>query len=82
MSQTNFISTYGSESIPLLDIFYYTNSNFNRDAGAIVLKIGYGYTIEPHAQDPLVDLADKAMEDFSYALLPATWAVEFLPISK
>jgi hypothetical protein len=46
------------------------------------LKIGYGYTIEPHAQDPLVDLADKAMEDFSYALLPATWAVEFIPIRK
>lgn len=22
------------------------------------------------------------MEDFSYALLPATWAVEFIPISK
>jgi hypothetical protein len=54
----------------------------SREAGAIVLKIGYGYTIEPHARDPLVDLADQAMEDFSYALLPATWAVEFIPISN
>ncbi|KAJ5673894.1 hypothetical protein N7462_009333 [Penicillium macrosclerotiorum] len=50
------------------------------EAGAIVLKIGYGYTIEPHKRDPLVDLADKAMEDFSFALLPATWAVDFIPI--
>ncbi|OQE16233.1 hypothetical protein PENFLA_c028G11077 [Penicillium flavigenum] len=58
------------------------NQHIRKDAGAIVLKIGYGYTIEPHAQDPLVDLADKAMEDFSYALLPATWAVEFIPILK
>ena len=53
-----------------------------REAGAIVLKIAYGYTIEPHGSDPLVDLADKGMEDFSFALLPATWAVEFLPICK
>ncbi|CAI7648233.1 unnamed protein product [Penicillium palitans] len=58
------------------------HQHIRKDAGAIVLKIGYGYTIEPHAQDPLVDLADKAMEDFSYALLPATWAVKFIPIMK
>ncbi|KAJ5205277.1 Cytochrome P450 [Penicillium cf. griseofulvum] len=56
--------------------------HIRKEAGAIVLKIGYGYTIEPHARDPLVDLADKAMEDFSYALLPATWAVEFIPIMR
>ncbi|KAJ5375711.1 hypothetical protein N7517_007717 [Penicillium concentricum] len=56
--------------------------HIRKEAGAIVLKIGYGYTIEPHARDPLVDLADKAMEDFSYALLPATWAVEFIPMMK
>ncbi|KAJ5973004.1 uncharacterized protein N7479_002922 [Penicillium vulpinum] len=58
------------------------HQHIRKEAGAIVLKIGYGYTIEPHAQDPLVDLADKAMEEFSYALLPATWAVEFIPIMK
>ncbi|KGO66956.1 Cytochrome P450, E-class, group I [Penicillium expansum] len=58
------------------------HQHIRKDAGAIVLKIGYGYTIEPHARDPLVDLADKAMEDFSYALLPATWAVEFIPIMR
>ncbi|KXG50521.1 Cytochrome P450 [Penicillium griseofulvum] len=56
--------------------------HIRKEAGAIVLKIGYGYTIEPHARDPLVDLADQAMEDFSYALLPATWAVEFIPIMR
>ncbi|OQE34915.1 hypothetical protein PENCOP_c015G06813 [Penicillium coprophilum] len=56
--------------------------HIRKEAGAIVLKIGYGYTIEPHTRDPLVDLADKGMEDFSYALLPATWAVEFIPIMK
>ncbi|KAJ6089845.1 hypothetical protein N7467_005061 [Penicillium canescens] len=56
--------------------------HIRKEAGAIVLKIAYGYTIEPHGSDPLVDLADKGMEDFSFALLPATWAVEFLPILR
>ncbi|CAG8368430.1 unnamed protein product [Penicillium salamii] len=54
--------------------------HIRKEAGGIVLKIGYGYTIEPHDRDPLVDLADKAMEDFSSALLPATWAVDFIPL--
>ncbi|GKZ23616.1 hypothetical protein AbraIFM66951_009891 [Aspergillus brasiliensis] len=53
-----------------------------REAGAIILKVAYGYTIEPHERDPLVDLADKAMEDFSKAMLPATWAVDFFPSLK
>ncbi|QQK45224.1 Cytochrome P450, E-class, group I [Penicillium digitatum] len=56
--------------------------HIQKDAGAIVLKIGYGYTVEPHAQDPLVNLANKAMEGFSSAFLPATWAVDFVPILR
>ncbi|KAJ5297506.1 hypothetical protein N7508_007755 [Penicillium antarcticum] len=56
--------------------------HIRKEAGAVVLKMAYGYTIEPHDSDPLVDLADKGMEDFSFALLPATWAVEFLPILR
>ncbi|KAK6814883.1 hypothetical protein RU639_009687 [Aspergillus parasiticus] len=53
-----------------------------REAGAIVLKIAYGYTIEPHGRDPLVDLADEAMASFGLTLLPGTWAVDFIPILK
>ncbi|KAJ5523658.1 hypothetical protein N7494_010308 [Penicillium frequentans] len=53
-----------------------------RKLGGIVLKIAYGYTIDPHSPDPLVDLADKAMEDFSSALLPTAWAVNFIPILR
>ena len=51
-----------------------------REAGAIVLKVAYGYTIEPHGHDPLVDLADEAMATFGLAILPGTWAVDFIPI--
>ncbi|GMG38018.1 unnamed protein product [Aspergillus oryzae] len=32
-----------------------------REAGAVVLKLAYGYTVEPHKQDPLVDLADVSI---------------------
>lgn len=53
-----------------------------REAGAIVLKVAYGYTIEPHGHDPLVDLADEAMATFGLAILPGTWAVDFIPMCK
>ncbi|KAJ5281712.1 hypothetical protein N7478_007084 [Penicillium angulare] len=52
------------------------------EAGAIILKIAYGYTIEPHNDDPLVNLADKAMQGFSIAFSSTTWAVNFMPILK
>ncbi|RAL13463.1 cytochrome P450 [Aspergillus homomorphus CBS 101889] len=56
--------------------------HIRKEAGAIILKMGYGYTVEPHARDPLVDLADRALEDFSVAMLPATYAVDFIPILR
>ncbi|KAE8348889.1 cytochrome P450 [Aspergillus coremiiformis] len=56
--------------------------HIRKETGAIILKIAYGYTIEPHQPDPLVDLADEAMATFRLALLPGTWAVDFLPILK
>lgn len=66
----------------VLDAPYLLQQHIRKEAGGIILKIGYGYTIESHGNDPLVDLADKAMEDFSYALLPATWAVDFFPLLR
>ena len=49
-----------------------------REAGAIILKIGYGYDINPHGRDKLVDLADDSMETFS-AVLNQTWLVDLVP---
>ncbi|KAI1191509.1 putative cytochrome P450 oxidoreductase OrdA-like protein [Nemania serpens] len=37
--------------------------------GAIILKIAYGYTVEPH-DDPLVDLADRSMAHVSLCVVP------------
>ncbi|RAH58420.1 cytochrome P450 [Aspergillus piperis CBS 112811] len=48
------------------------------EAGAIILKIGYGYDINPHGRDHLVDLADDSMETFS-AVLNQTWLVDLIP---
>ncbi|KAI1629033.1 cytochrome P450 [Exophiala viscosa] len=49
------------------------------EAGAIILKIAYGYTIEPHRPDPLVSLADEALDQFSQAAVPGKWLVDIVP---
>ncbi|KAF7585328.1 hypothetical protein BBP40_011234, partial [Aspergillus hancockii] len=49
--------------------------HLRKEVGAMILKIAYGYTIETHERDPLVDPADEAMAIFSLAILPGTWAV-------
>ncbi|KAH8105626.1 cytochrome protein [Phellopilus nigrolimitatus] len=48
-------------------------------AGAIILSISHGYTIEPHGPDPFVDLADAALEAFSKSCRAGTWIVDILP---
>jgi hypothetical protein len=48
-------------------------------AGAIILKIIYGYTIEPHKGDPLVDLIEEALVQFSLATVPGAWLVDIIP---
>ncbi|KAA8651397.1 hypothetical protein EYZ11_013218 [Aspergillus tanneri] len=54
--------------------------HIRKESGAVILKIAYGYTIEPHASDPLVDLVDEAMDDFSQLVLPGAWLVNFVPL--
>jgi len=53
-----------------------------REAGAVILKIAYGYAIEPHGRDPLVDLANDSMEKFSIAGTPGTWLVDIIPFCR
>ncbi|KAM4056422.1 cytochrome p450 [Hirsutella rhossiliensis] len=47
--------------------------------GAIILKITYGYSIEQQKSDPLVDLIDKMMTNFSFAFTPMHWMVDIVP---
>ncbi|GLI79445.1 hypothetical protein PoHVEF18_007780 [Penicillium ochrochloron] len=52
------------------------------EAGAVILKIAYGYNIEQHKRDPLVDMANLALERFSIAGTPGAWLVDMVPILK
>ncbi|KAL2814360.1 cytochrome P450 [Aspergillus cavernicola] len=50
--------------------------------GAVILKIAYGYNIEPHGRDPLVALANESLENFSVAGTPGLWMVDTIPLLK
>lgn len=52
------------------------------EAGAIILKMAYGYTIQPHGTDPLVAIADLALAQFSVASMPGAWLVDTMPLLK
>lgn len=48
----------------------------------MILKITYGYTVEPHGRDPLVDLADGSIDKFSMASVPGRWLVDVVPFCR
>jgi cytochrome P450 len=41
--------------------------------------MAYGYSIEPHKTDPLVERIDQVMSEFSQATVPMAWAVDIVP---
>ena len=45
----------------------------------MILKATYGYTTEAHGPDPLVELVDQVMDEFSQACVPGKWAVDLMP---
>ncbi|KAK5174015.1 uncharacterized protein LTR77_001095 [Saxophila tyrrhenica] len=53
--------------------------NVKTETGAIILKVAYGYTIEPEKRDPLIDIADRALAQFSAATVPGAWMVDVIP---
>ncbi|KAI1308260.1 cytochrome protein [Xylaria venustula] len=57
-------------------------NHIKTEAAAIILKIVYGYTVDPHKPDPLVELVDEAMEQFSAAVVPGAWLVDVMPVLK
>ncbi|KAJ5221400.1 uncharacterized protein N7469_010287 [Penicillium citrinum] len=48
-------------------------------AGATVLKMAYDYTVEPSKSDPLVNLTEQMMAEFSLASVPMAWGVDIFP---
>lgn len=53
--------------------------HIRKEAGSVILKMTYGYTTEPHGNDPFVDLAAKTMVQFAEATVPGRWMVDILP---
>lgn len=51
-------------------------------AGAIILKMTYGYAIEPSSEEPLIQLIERMMDNVNFAAAPMTWAVDVFPILK
>src|SRR5258706_16097473 len=49
------------------------------NSGSIILMITFGYQIQKHS-DPLVKLAEDAVDTFSRATLPAAFLVDTFPI--
>ena len=47
--------------------------------GAIILKLSYGYTIEPDGPDPLVEFVDRMLVLFSVSATPGKWLVDNMP---
>ncbi|KAF5664654.1 oxidoreductase [Fusarium circinatum] len=52
------------------------------EASAIILKMTYGYNLEPEKPDPLALLIDQMMYNFSLAFVPASWPVDILPVLR
>ncbi|THH12729.1 hypothetical protein EW146_g7425 [Bondarzewia mesenterica] len=52
-----------------------------KTSGAIILSIFYGYQIQED-DDPLVHVADVAMDGFSKASEPGAWLVDIIPVIK
>ncbi|THV04288.1 cytochrome P450 [Dendrothele bispora CBS 962.96] len=52
--------------------------HLRKTAGAIILRMSYGYEVQ-EGPDPLVDLANRATEQASQALVPGRFLVNFVP---
>ena len=51
---------------------------FYRTAGAISLRIAYGYKVV-EGNDPFVSLVNEAMEQFSLSISPGAFLVDLVP---
>lgn len=54
---------------------------FGRTSSAVALRIAYGYTVLDE-NDPVVDLVNSVMSEFSESITPGAFLVDVLPICK
>ncbi|KAF9498666.1 cytochrome P450 [Pleurotus eryngii] len=54
------------------------SSHIRQAVGSVTLRITHGYETR-EANDPFIELADKATKQFSLATAPGGWMVDFIP---
>jgi len=52
-----------------------------RTAGAIILMISHGYSVKEH-DDPIVDMVEAAVSQFSECVEPGAYLVDMVPLCK
>ncbi|KAJ3552902.1 hypothetical protein NM688_g3907 [Phlebia brevispora] len=57
------------------------SENIRKTAGAIILKMSYGYDVVD-GEDPMVDLVDRAVQGFIYSSSPGAFLVDIIPILR
>ncbi|KAI1127531.1 cytochrome P450 monooxygenase [Nemania abortiva] len=57
-------------------------NHLRTEAGAVILKMVYGYTVEPHKPDPLVHLIETSMDQFNAGVTLGARLVEVIPALK
>lgn len=57
-------------------------SHIRKAVGAMVLKLAYGYTAEPHRDDVLITMIGDAMDKFARAAVPGAFMVDLFPFLK
>ncbi|KHN98350.1 Cytochrome P450 [Metarhizium album ARSEF 1941] len=53
--------------------------HFKTQASAAVLRLTYGYAIEPSGLDPLVSIIEEMMDSLSKTFVPLSWTVNIIP---
>ncbi|KAJ7444839.1 cytochrome P450 [Mycena latifolia] len=56
-------------------------SHIHLTSGAIILRLTYGYTVQPE-HDPIVALVNSVMDEFSASSAPGAFMVDLLPMLK
>jgi hypothetical protein len=81
--QIIFESEFSHVWLSKLLLWITTNPTYQRrESAAFVLKLGYGYVVEPHGKDALVDLAEMALQEFAIAYTPGSWLVDVIPACR
>jgi hypothetical protein len=65
----------------MIDPCMYGSLNSYSTAGAIILRISHGYEVKEN-NDPFIDLADRAVDQFSRAITPGAFMVDIVPFCK